>query len=235
MNKKPFFVLLDLDDTILDFRTAEHRALTRAFSELGLDYSQPTLDRYSEINAWYWQQLEKGVMSREQILVGRFDALLRERGVDFPGKTAQDLYENYLCQGHFFMPGAEALLEELHGKYPLYLLSNGNSRVQAARLQSAGISPYFADIFVSETMGVDKPSLAFFEACFARMADFDPARALMVGDSLSSDILGGQRAGLRTCWYNYRGRPADPDIQPSFTITDLAELPPLLEKLAAEE
>ncbi len=235
MSTKPFFVLLDLDDTILDFRTAEHRALTLAFTELGLDYSQPTLDRYSEINAWYWQQLEKGTMTREEILVGRFDALFRERGVDFPGKTAQDLYEEYLCRGHFFMPGAEALLEKLKGKYPLYLLSNGNARVQAARLRSAGIAPYFGDIFISETMGVDKPSLAFFETCFAHIPGFDPGRALMVGDSLSSDILGGQRAGLRTCWYNYRGRPGDPAIQPSFTITDLAELPPLLEELATEE
>ncbi|MDY5805604.1 MAG: HAD-IA family hydrolase, partial [Oscillospiraceae bacterium] len=134
-------------------------------------------------------------------------------------------------QGHWFMDGAPELLEAIAPKYDLYLASNGASKVQHPRLDAAGIRKYFKGLFISEEMGADKPSKAFFDLCFAAIPDFDPATAVMVGDSLTSDIRGGRNAGIRTCWFNPRRQPPHPDIPADHTFYALSELPALLERL----
>ena len=101
---------------------------------------------------------------------------------------------------------------------------------QYSRLESAGISHYFQEIFISEDTGFHKPEKGYFDYCFERIPDFDPAMAMIVGDSLTSDILGGRNAGLRTCWFNRAGRPPRPDIVPDFEIHRLEELPDILEQ-----
>ena len=129
------------------------------------------------------------------------------------------------------MPGAQELLEALHTRYELYLATNGTPEVQNSRIESAGIARYFQNIFISEQMGAYKPSPAFFHACFAAIPDFDAAEAMMVGDSLTSDIRGARNVGLRSCWYNPHYLPPRPDIPADYTIGALPELPPLLERL----
>jgi len=119
------------------------------------------------------------------------------------------------------------LLEALHTRYELYLATNGTPEVQNSRIESAGIARYFQNIFISEQMGAYKPSPAFFHACFAAIPDFDAAEAMMVGDSLTSDIRGARNVGLRSCWYNPHYLPPRPDIPADYTIGALPELPPL--------
>lgn len=106
--------------------------------------------------------------------------------------------------------------------------------VQEGRLRSAGIAPFFEGIFISEALGADKPSTAFFDRSVGRIPGFDRQRALLVGDSLTSDIRGGRNAGIRTCWFNPRREPPRADIPADFEIRALAELPPLLERLFPE-
>ena len=226
-------VLFDLDDTILDFHTAERHALKAAFDELGIASEEELLSHYSEINAYCWQQLELGKMTREEVLVSRFEKLFTERGIACDARAAQDCYEGFLESGHFFVPGAPKLLEELFPKYDLYLVSNGNSVTQAGRLKSAGISPYFKGIFISEEIGVNKPARAFFDACFAAIPDFRAENAIIIGDSLTSDILGGINAGIRTCWFNPAGKSERDDIKPDYMIRSLGELPAMLEEIFA--
>lgn len=223
------YVFLDVDDTLLDFHKAEHIAVARAFREVGVEPTQAVLDRYSEVNKVHWEMLERGELTRTEVLVQRFSALFRELGLDADAERCQDLYEEYLCIGHFFIEGAEALLEQLKGKYRLFLASNGTARVQDARLSSSGIDRYAEEVFISERMGADKPSLEFFHRCFARIPDFDPEKAIMVGDSLTSDIRGGHNAGIKTCWFNPKGSPRKGNIQPDYEIRSLDELVGLLE------
>lgn len=223
-------VLLDLDDTILDFRKAEAAAIRQAFTELGIDAGEKTVARYSEINKAHWEMLERGELTRAQVLVGRFRALFEELGVPVPPELAQERYEGYLSVGHYFMPGAEALLETLHGRDRLFILSNGNASVQAGRLASAGISKYFEKIFISENVGFNKPSMQFFEACFREIPGFQRERAIMIGDSLTSDILGGINAGVKTCWYNPKGKMGREDIRPDFEISELWQAEKIIEE-----
>ena len=225
------FLFLDLDDTILDFQKSEKLALSKTLRSLGVTPTDEVCDLYSRINLSYWKRLERKELTRDQVLVGRFEALFRQLAVVTDAAAAADCYAENLGIGHYFIPGAEETVQALHGRYKLYLASNGTASVQSGRLKSADIGKYFDDIFISQNMGADKPDIRFFQEAFRRIGNFDPARAMIVGDSLTSDILGGIHAGIRTCWFNFRGREADPAICPDHVITDIRELIPLLESL----
>jgi len=232
--ENPFFVLLDLDDTLLDFHAAERSALSGVLESVGLEPREEILTRYSEINRRHWELLEEGKLTRRELLPQRFRVLFAELGLACDGEAMQRSYEKRLSREWPFIPGARELLEALHGRWPLYLVSNGNTAVQDGRIAGSGIARYFEDMFVSERIGSDKPSRAFFDACFARIPAFDPSRALLVGDSLTSDIRGARNAGVRSCWFNPEKKPGRNDIRPDYEIASLAELPPLLERLSAK-
>lgn len=221
-------VFLDLDDTLLDFSKAEAAALHRALTELGLPNGPDVLARYHEINAAQWALLEKGELTREQVLERRFILLAQELGLTGPIAELAERYEGYLPEGCWLVPGAQALLETLVPRYALYLASNGTAAIQYRRLEKSGIGGYFQGVFLSQELGANKPGRAFFDACFAAIPGLRREEALMVGDSLTSDILGGINAGIRTCWFNPRRQPRRPDILPDWEIAALAELPALL-------
>lgn len=225
-------LLFDLDNTILDFDKAEAIALSKTLREFGLEPTEHILSRYNKINKRHWEMLEDGLVTRAQVLVGRYEELFREFGIDQDGAPVAKCYENHLSEGHHFLPGAEALLDELYGKYDMYIVSNGSAVVQEGRLKSSGIGRYFKDIFISELVGYDKPSLKFFEACFARIPDFSRDKAIIIGDSLTSDIRGGKNAGIKTCWFNPESLPGRADIQPDYVVDSLQSLPELFEKLS---
>lgn len=225
------FIFLDLDDTLLDFHLAEHIAIKATFSAMGAPNDDATIARYSVINRSSWERLERGEWTRREVLVGRFKLLYAELGLDIDAEATQAMYEDKLCIGHYFLDGAEALLDNLYGKYKLYITSNGTARVQDARIASSGIARYFDGIFVSQRVGYDKPRVEFFNAVFDAIEGFDRSEAIIVGDSLTSDIQGGINAGIKTCLYNPKGRPPREDIVPDFEIKSLDELPRLLESL----
>ena len=225
------FLFLDLDDTILDFHKAERIAIAKTIREFGIDPSEEVLSRYHTINKWHWEQLEQGKMAREEVLVGRFAMLFQEYGVAVDAVTVARAYEKNLAIGHYFLPGAEEAVDALSRKYRLFLASNGTASVQKGRMTSANLYRFFETVFVSQEIGHNKPSKAYFDACFATIADFDPAKAMIVGDSLSSDILGGINAGIKTCWVNPSHAAPKSGITPDYEIEALHQLPALLEKL----
>lgn len=225
------FLFLDLDNTILDFDKAERIALSKTLDAFNIQPTPQICARYSQINKLHWERLERGELTRRQVLVGRFAVLLEELGVAADPAACAGSYESNLAVGHYFLPGALEALKRLYGKYQLYLASNGTATVQAGRLKSAGINRYFEKIFISQEIGADKPSKAFFEGCFAQIPGFDRAKTMIVGDSLTSDMLGGQNAGITTCWVNPDKKPRRFDIRVDYEIASLAELYSLLEAL----
>ncbi len=224
-------IFFDLDGTLLDFQAAENRAILGTLARLGVPPLPETAARYSAINQAQWELLEEGKLTRPQVLLRRFDLLFGELGLDRSSREAQSIYEELLSRGHDYLPGAQALLERLYGTYRLYLVSNGTAYVQARRLRDSGIRRYFTDIFISEEVGYDKPARAFFDRCFAAIPDFHRERALIVGDSITSDMRGGINAGIRTCWFNPRRRPRPADVPVDLELERLEDLPPLLETL----
>ncbi len=226
------FLFLDLDDTILDFKKAEGIAIRKTMAEFGADPTEENAARYSAVNDLHWKALERGELTREQVLTGRFRMFFGELGIEVDAEKVARTYEKHLSTGHWFLPGAEeAVKEKLFGKYRLFLASNGTAVVQQGRMTSADLYPYFEQAFVSQELGHNKPSKAYFEAAFARIPGFDKSKCLMVGDSLTSDILGGKNAGLRTVWVNPHHKTAPADLRPDYEIEALADLPRLLEEL----
>ena len=222
------FLFLDLDDTILDFHKAERIALSKALSSFGLDPTEAVLGRYHIINKEHWERLERKELTRDQVLEGRFRTLFAELGRTVDAAAVTRAYEQNLSIGHYFLPGAQEAVQRLSQKYRLFLASNGTASVQKGRLTSANLYRFFERVFVSQELGFNKPSKAFFDACFARIPGFDPAKAAMVGDSLTSDIQGGINAGITTVWVNPEHRPWG-DIKPDYEIEGLSQLEKLLE------
>lgn len=208
--------------------------MEKMLAERGEKLGEARLALFRKINARHWEMLEDGTLTRPEVLVGRFRVFFAELGLDYDAESAEDSYGAHLCEGHYFVPGAVELLEGMYDKCDIYIISNGNARVQDARLKSSGIGRYFKDIFISENMGCDKPSREYFDLCISRIPDFDSARTLVIGDSLTSDIRGGINAGLKTCWFNPKGNPARADIVPDYTVSSLAELPALVARLFGE-
>lgn len=221
------FLFLDLDDTILDFGATEKKSISRLLEHLGVTPTDEIIHRYHVINLEHWKRLERGEITRDQIS-NRFDVLFSELGVDAKTSECEKLYRQYLSEGTDSMPGALAAVDSLSKNYRLFLASNGTASVQAGRLERTGLQKYFEGIFVSEEIGANKPSPLFFQRAFAQISGFDKTKAIMVGDSLTSDILGGINAGIKTCWVNPKHRPCREDIRPDYEIESITQLEALL-------
>ena len=223
-------LFLDLDDTILDFKKAERIAISATIRDFGVEPTEEVLSLYHVINKGQWEMLERGEKTRAQILVDRFDILFRELKVDVDAEKCARRYEHNLSQGHWFLPGAEEAVKSLHKRFRLFLASNGTASVQHGRMTSAGLYPWFEKVFVSQEIGFNKPSPDYFNACFTQIPDFDRSRCIMVGDSLSSDILGGINAGIATCWVAPLSK--DPGaIRPDYRIESITQLEELMDSL----
>lgn len=224
-------VLFDLDNTLLDFNKAERKALTSALRQAGVEPSEEMLRRYSVLNLAQWKLLEQGKLTREEVKVRRYELLFQEYGITASAAETAGIYEKYLGIGHYFIEGAEELLQELFTDYRLYLVTNGTASVQKGRLESSDMGKYFQGIFISEDIGFCKPSREYFHCCFARIPDFHKENTVIVGDSLTSDIQGGINAGIRTIWFHPGNQEGEPGIVPDYEIRNLKELPGLLQHI----
>lgn len=223
-------IFLDLDNTLLDFHLGEQIAISKTLSELGITPTESVVRRYMEINLSLWRALERGEVSRDGVIYGRFERLFSELGADFSPVEAQKRYQELLSREHELMPGARDLLEKLRscGKYRLYIATNGIPAVQYPRIKDSGIYEYLDGIFISYELGYPKPRKEFFDGCAEKIGDYSPAESIIVGDSLTSDILGGINAGMITCHYNRWGDKYD-GIIPDYTINNLSELLEILD------
>ena len=224
------FLFLDLDDTILDFRKAEYIAIGKTIGDFGVEPTDEVRKLYHEINKWHWEQLELGTLTREEVLVNRFGVLFEKLGKTVDAVACARAYEKNLSQGHWFLPGAEEAVDALSKKYRLFLASNGTASVQKGRMTSANLYRFFETVFVSQEIGHNKPSKAYFDACFSAIPGFDKEKAMIVGDSLSSDIKGGINAGIKTVWVNPDHKDCG-EIKPDYEIEYLHQLEAFLEGL----
>lgn len=222
-------ILLDLDDTIFDFKRAEREALLKMLDSFGLKAGDAAAERYSVINKWHWKQLELGHMTRSAVLSRRFEFFIKEEGLDIRPKEAQERYEGNLSRGYYYMPGAHEALMRLKPSYRMYLVSNGTARVQYGRIRSSDIEDYLEDIFISQEIGFNKPDRRFFERVAERIPGYKKEETVIIGDSLSSDIRGGVNSGIITIWYNPRLKAndtlvGDSPVRPDFELNAWADI-----------
>lgn len=184
--------LIDLDDTLLDFGRAERENLLSALSSCGIA-GEALCERFHEINDGLWKALERGETDRETLKVRRFELLFSEFGIEADAAEAAARYFNGFPAFCYPYEGALSFLKELKARGRVFIVTNGSERIQRAHLSAAGFLPCLDGVFISETMGANKPSRAFCEGVERGIGDFSRERAVWIGDSLTSD---GQSAAL---------------------------------------
>ncbi len=218
-------LLMDADETLLDFCKSEAFGLQSTMERYGLPYTAAVREIYHEINRVLWQQLERGEIRRERLKVKRFEQLFERLGVDGVDAAAFNAaYMQTLGTRGFMLPGALDLLRDLCDRYDICIITNGSASVQHTRLADSGMLPYVGQVFISEEIGADKPSAPFFEYVLAHIKESDKRKMLVIGDSLTSDIQGGNLAGIDTCWYNPGGASAPPAITPTMQVASFDAL-----------
>ena len=226
------FLLFDLDHTLLDFDAAEDIALTHLLKEEGVEDIQVYKDYYVPMNKALWKNLEQKKISKQELVNTRFSRLFAHFGVEKDGAYLAERYQFFLSKQGQIFPGVEDLLKNLiHQGYELYAATNGIAFIQTGRLEQSGIATFFKEIFISEQLHTQKPDAAFYEKIGARISNFDKKYALMIGDSLSADIQGGNNAGIDTIWYNPHHLENKSLAQPTYEVDSYHALLSLLDKL----
>ena len=226
------FLLFDLDHTLLDFDAAEDVALTQLLKEEGVANIQAYKDYYVPMNKSLWKDLEEKKITKQELVNTRFSKMFSHFGIEKDGVYLAERYQFYLAQQGQVFSGAMELLDSLIDRgYELYAATNGITTIQTGRLEQSGIAPFFKEIFISEQLHTQKPDAAFYEKIGARIPNFNKNHALMIGDSLSADIQGGNNAGIDTIWYNPHHLENKSLAQPTYEVHSYKDLLNCLGKL----
>jgi 2-haloacid dehalogenase len=223
--KKYDLFLFDADGTLFDYDMAETNALKTMFDYCGFDYSESIQSKYREINSQVWKSYEKDEITKAQLQTLRFTRLFSEIDLFYDAKDFNEKYLEELGKGSFLIDGALEICKEITscGK-KIYIVTNGILATQEARIKHSAIKEYICDFFVSEFIGYQKPHVLYFEYVFSHIPQIDKNNILIIGDSLSADIAGGNNAGIDSCWFNKSGDINDTDIIPVYEISALSEL-----------
>ena len=224
-------ILWDIDGTLLSFKLAERAAIRTCFAKFGLgEITDEMLARYSEINASYWKRLELGELTKGQVLRGRFEEFFNAYGLDTA--CVDDFNAEYqvrLGETVVFNDDGRELVERLRGRVKQYAVTNGTLVAQRGKLKNSGLDQLLDDVFISDVIGVEKPGIGFFNAVFAAIGDYKSDEVLIVGDSLTSDMQGGNNAGILCGWYNPGGAPVPEGLRVDYDIRDLNAVKLILE------
>lgn len=220
-------LLMDADDTVLDFKKSERHALSRLFSALDLPFTEEGYIEYDTVNLAYWKAFERGEITRDALLIKRFDDL-KETGL-FPRERSSAelnrLYFSFLKDGGYRVKGIGRVLASLsRDGIIVALASNGVATIQRHRLSLAKLAHAFDHLFISEEIGYQKPDARFFAPVFACYPSVPRSEIAIVGDSLSSDIQGGVNAGIKTIWVNRFAEENDTPLTPDAVIDDIRAL-----------
>lgn len=222
MNYK--ILLFDLDDTLLDFGANEMDSLTKLFEMHQISFTDEIFSTYSVVNRKLWNAYENSEIPLDTVLNTRFSETLNKLGQEVDGVAWEKEYRKLLSEGYQMMEGALEVCEELSKSHRLFVVTNGVTTTQINRLKLSGLYDYFEDIFTSQDIGIQKPEKEFFDYVTTHIKDFNPSDALIIGDSLGTDIKGGNIAGIHTCWMNPNSKICPEHITCNYIITKLSEL-----------
>lgn len=221
-------VLIDVDDTLLDFDESAKMSMHMAAKEMGITLPENIWEIFTDINEVLWKDLELGKLTSEELFHVRWTKIFEAAGIAADGPTFEAAFLRGLSVCAPRIAGAEELMPYLHEKYIVGVASNGPYEQQVNRLEKVGLLSYVDHMFVSGKIGHAKPSRAFFDACMEKLGDICPAEVMMVGDSISADIAGAKNYGMQTCWYNHKGLPADHGTMADYKVESLLEIKEIL-------
>ena len=220
------YLLWDIDGTIINFELAERAAIRSLFKRFKLgDCSDEMLMYYSQINKRYWQLMESGKIKKDKMLVERFIEFFSNKGInaDIAAEFNKE-YQIALCDTIVFNDDAIDIIKHQRKTCKIVIVTNGTEVVQEKKLERSGLNDIADNVFISELVGFEKPNIKFFEKVILEVGIKDLKEALIIGDSLTSDIQGGHNIGIDTCWYNPKNEENTTLLNPTYTIRNLHEL-----------
>ena len=225
--KKYTTLLFDADDTLLDFHKDEKQALVKTLTHYGVSVTEENIKTSSDINQGMWKQLERGEITKPELKRTRFKKFFEAIGFECDEEplTVNEHYLSLLGEGGNTLEGAVDTVKKLYEDgYELYIITNGIAATQAKRLNRSGLLPYINEVFVSETIGYQKPRKEYFDAVLNNIKEKDKEKILVIGDSLTSDIQGAMNAGLPCCWLNRYGKELPDEYKVDYVIEDVSEV-----------
>ena len=231
-NEGGLILLIDADDTLLDFKRSERACITATLKNFRARGVQKAARLFSAVNKACWLAVERGERTREEIAVLRFEELLGRLPLQATAEQLNEFYKACMRRAYFLLPGAKRFLHALKARrHRLFLITNGLQTTQRLRVKGSGIEEFFEDVFISESMGTRKPERAYFEAVERLIPDFRPELCYVIGDSLTADIKGAENAGLPSIWFDPENKPAKPDITPTYTAHSYADIVRILDAI----
>ena len=221
-------VLIDIDDTLLDFGLSARAAMRQGFEEYGLPFSERAYGAFTRVNDALWQQIERGELTTDGLFARRWNEIFAALDIEEDGPHFERRFLALLHATAIPVEGAAELCRYLSGRYVLCAASNAFYDQQRDRLRAAGMLPYFSHLFISEQLGLRKPDRAFFDACLAALPGVSANECVMIGDSLTADVAGGKNAGMGTIWFDRAHRSVPADCAADHTVRTLAEIKTLL-------
>lgn len=218
-------ILADLDDTLFDFTKSSRQALRETLSAFSLPDGEQCINDYLAINQGFWERFERGEIQKDEIYVGRFQSLFAQYHISANAADANAYYRDRLWRQRNFMPGCETLLARLKPHCRVYIATNGSTETQRLRIADSGLEHYFDGVFISEELDTKKPERKFYDAIFKEIGENLRERAIILGDSLSSDMQGGRNAGITTCFY---GDVKKADGRCDYAIDNLLDFLPIV-------
>lgn len=216
-------ILWDMDGTLLDFSVAERNALRKCFANFHLgECTDAMISRYSSINDTYWKRLERGEIQKNQLLTQRFKEFFAFENIIFSDAEAfNNEYQIHLGDTICFNDDAYHLIQELKSMVRQYAVTNGAYIAQERKLKKSGLDELFDDSFISDKIGAEKPSKEFFDYVLNQIGNYQKEEIMIVGDSLTSDMQGGNNAGIKCCWYNPQNKENRLGLHIDYTIQHL--------------
>lgn len=220
-------LLFDLDNTLFDAETSELLAFDHALTAGGVPEPRTHFSTYEGINRALWAAVERQELTPNHVQARRFADLVAAAGLAADPDVLADEFVTGMGGFGDLYPGARLVLETLAARSSLALVTNGLGAVQRARVERLALEPFFSAIVISGEVDTAKPGSRIFDLAFETLDWPEKETALMIGDSLSSDIAGGAGYGIATCWYNPQGRAVPLDATVDHEIRSLDQLPQL--------
>ena len=223
--------LFDLDDTLLDFRASEKLSFERVMR--GLGFGQPVdglFQQYQAFNTELWRAFEAGTVTKDFLKVERFRRTFDANGREIDPAAASHRYLESLSETVVLVDGARRVCEALAEVGEVGIITNGVAHIQDRRIASSGLGDYISFTATSEACGYAKPDSRFFEFATNMARTFAKESTIIIGDRLDADILGANRFGIDSCWFNPHRLTNEGEAQPTFTVSQLADILPLLSR-----
>lgn len=221
-------VLMDVDNTLLDFNKCAKEAIKIGFLKWNIEYSDKVFPVFLEVNDQLWRKIETGEIDKKTLYQLRWKTIFERLGIKADGPAFEQDFRNIFSDSKEAVDGAYEILDYLSERYILSVASNASYQQQLKRLTNSDMLKYFSNIFNSEQIGYPKPEKKFFDACFEKLGNIQKDEVIIIGDSLSADINGGADYGIKTIWFNYDKAAVPDNVKADFIVNSLDEIKNIL-------